>query len=375
MKTMKTMNQNILSTLIASAVFITPAALVSAAGAEAGFQKIFNGKDLTGWQGHPKLWSVKGGAITGQTTPENPAKGNTFLIWTNGPVGDFELRCSYKLVPNNPVGFANSGVQYRSKVVDPAYWVVGGYQADMEAGKKYSGILYEEKFRGIMAERGEKIVYTKDCNKEVVGSLGKSEEIQAAIKPENWNDYVIIAHGNHLQHFINGHQTVDVTDDCESKRAMSGVLALQLHAGQPMTVQFKDLRIKKLSAGDRSAADDLKKLQGAWQVAALEANGSAVPSEDLPSILVTIKDHSFSAAIEDRTDRGSFTVDPSKSPGQMDIRPETGPDAGESLPGIYEMTPDGFRICYARPGGKRPASFSTDEEAGRLFIAYKRQKS
>ncbi len=363
MKTMKTMNQNILSTLIASAVFITPAALASAAGAEAGFQKIFNGKDLTGWQGHPKLWSVKGGAITGQTTPENPAKGNTFLIWTNGPVGDFELRCSYKLVPNNPIGFANSGVQYRSKIVDPAYWVVGGYQADMEAGKKYSGILYEEKFRGIMA-----------CNKQVVGSLGKSEAIQAAIKPENWNDYVIIAQGNHLQHFINGHQTVDVTDDCESKRAMSGVLALQLHAGQPMTVQFKDLRIKKLSTGDRSGADDLKKLQGVWQVAALEANGSAVPSEDLPSILVTIKDHSFSAAIEDRTDRGSFAVDPSKSPGQMDIRPETGPDAGESLPGIYEMTPDGFRICYARPGGQRPASFSTGEEAGRLLIAYKRQK-
>jgi len=302
---------------MAGAVLITPAALVSAAGAEAGFQKIFNGKDLTGWQGHPKLWSVKGGAITGQTTPENPAKGNTFLIWTNGPVGDFELRCSYKLVPNNPIGFANSGVQYRSKVVDPAYWVVGGYQADMEAGKKYSGILYEEKFRGILAERGEKVVCTKDCNKEVVGSLGKSEEIQAAIKPENWNDYVIIAQGNHLQHFINGHQTVDVTDDCESKRAMSGVLALQLHAGQPMTVQFKDLRIKN---------------------------------------------------------RGSFTVDPSKSPGQMDIRPETGPDAGESLPGIYEMTPEGFRICYARPGGQRPASFSTGEEAGRLLIAYKRQK-
>jgi hypothetical protein len=91
---------------------------------------------------------------------------------------------------------------------------------------------------------------------------------------------------------------------------MSGVLALQLHAGQPMTVQFKDLRIKKLSAGDRSAAEDLRKLQGVWKVAGLEANGSAVPSEDLPSILVTIKDDSFSAAIEDRTEsRGGFAVD------------------------------------------------------------------
>ena len=119
--------------------------------AEKGFLRIFNGKDLTGWDGNPKLWSVKDGAITGQTTAENPAKGNTFLIWTNGTVADFELRCSFKLVPGDSQGFANSGIQYRSKVLDPANWVVGGYQADMEAGPTYTGILYEERIRGIMA--------------------------------------------------------------------------------------------------------------------------------------------------------------------------------------------------------------------------------
>src|ERR1700693_3603848 len=84
-----------------------------------GFRKIFNGKDLTGWDGDPRLWSVKEGAITGQTTAENPATVNTFLIWTNGTVGDFELRCSFKIVPNNDKGFANSGIQYRSQVLDP----------------------------------------------------------------------------------------------------------------------------------------------------------------------------------------------------------------------------------------------------------------
>src|SRR5712671_7955785 len=91
---------------------------------ENGFTSIFNGKDLTGWTGDPRLWSVKDGAITGQTTPENPAKGNTFLIWTNGTVGDFELRCSFKIDANNDQGFANSGIQYRSKVLDPGNWVV-----------------------------------------------------------------------------------------------------------------------------------------------------------------------------------------------------------------------------------------------------------
>jgi uncharacterized protein (TIGR03067 family) len=360
--------------LIVGALTVTQA--VSAAAAEPGFESIFNGKDLAGWEGHPKLWFVKDGTITGQTTPENPAKQNTFLIWTNGTVGDFELRCSYKIVPNNDKGFANSGIQYRSKVVDASYWVISGYQADMEAGSTYSGILYAEKTpRQIMAARGEKVVWNKDCKKEVVGSLGKSEDIQKAIKKEDWNDYVVIAKGNHLQHFINGHQTVDVTDDCEAQRTMTGVLALQIHQGQPMTVQFKDMRMKKLSAGDRSDAGDLKMLQGAWNVAGVEINGTAVSGEDLPKIVVTIKDSSYSAAFEDRTERGAFTIDPAKGPHQMDIRPESGADAGETLPGIYELTADGFRICYGRPGRSRPSAFSTGDEAGRMMIVYKRQKS
>ena len=215
-------------------------------GSERGFHSIFNGKDLTGWNGNPKLWSVRDGAITGQTTVENPAKGNTFLIWTNGTVGDFELRCSFKLVPGDSHGFANSGVQYRSKVIDPSYWVVGGYQADMEAGPNYTGILYEERFRGIMALRGEKVVWTADDKKQVVGSVGSAADIEASLKKGDWNDYVIIAKGNHLQQFVNGKQTVDVTDNCEAKRAMSGILALQLHAGAPMMVQFKDIRLKTL---------------------------------------------------------------------------------------------------------------------------------
>ena len=213
---------------------------------EKGFTGIFNGKDLSGWDGNPKLWSVQDGAITGQTTAENPAKGNTFLIWTNGTVADFELRCFFKLTPGDSKGFANSGIQYRSKVFDPANWVVGGYQADMEAGPTYTGILYEERIRGIMAARGEKVVWDKDGKKQVVGSLGDAAEIGAAIKKGDWNDYVIIAKGNHVQQFINGHQTIDVTDECEAKRAMSGVLALQLHAGPPMMAQFKNIRIKKL---------------------------------------------------------------------------------------------------------------------------------
>ncbi len=219
---------------------------------EAGFETLFNGKDLTGWEGRTNHWSVQDGAITGVTTKENPAKGNNFIIWrphgTNENIGDFELRLSYKIVPNSDKGFGNSGIQYRSK--DFSNFVVGGYQADFEAGKTYSGILYEERMDGILAQRGQKTVVKTVAGKakvEVVGAVGDSKEIQSKIKDKDWNDYVVIAKGNHLQHFINGVPTVDVTDEREGgKAAASGILALQLHAGDPMAVQFKHIRIKTL---------------------------------------------------------------------------------------------------------------------------------
>lgn len=217
-----------------------------AADAEPGFTSLFNGADLKGWDGSPDLWSVKDGAITGQTTKEQPAKRNTFLVWKGGSVDDFELRLSFKMTPGDAAGFANSGVQYRSKVTDPSYWVVNGYQADMEAGPSYTGILYEEGGRGIMAERGQWVNVEADGTKRVVGTLGSSKEIATALKPGDWNDYIIIARGNHLTHIINGRVMAEMTDDQAAKRAKSGVLALQLHAGPPMTVQFKNIRLKTL---------------------------------------------------------------------------------------------------------------------------------
>jgi len=233
--------------LLMSAAVFTSTPTLFAAGPEPGFKSLFNGKDLTGWAGRPNHWSVEDGAITGMTSKDNPAKGNNFLIAKDGEnnliVEDFEIRFSYSF--STPWG--NSGVQYRSK--DRGNYVVNGYQGDFEVGTTYSGILYEEGGRGILAERGQKTVIKEVDGKhkvEVTGSLGNSKEIQAGIHTNGWNDYVIIANGNHLQHFINGRQTVDVIDEQESKAAKSGILALQLHAGPPMKVQFKNIRIRSL---------------------------------------------------------------------------------------------------------------------------------
>ncbi|MHB1036691.1 MAG: family 16 glycoside hydrolase [Pirellulales bacterium] len=229
------------------ALSVSPA---SAADEESGFKPIFNGKDLTGWDGNPKIWSVRDGAITGQTTAENPTKGNTFLIWRGGKPSNFELRMSFRMVGGN------SGIQYRSK--DLGNWVAGGYQADMDAGMGYTGALYEERARGMLAERGQVVRIGANGEKQVVKSLGKAAELATGIKKEDWNDYVIIARGNHLTQKINGRVMCEVIDEEAAKRAESGIIALQVHAGPPMLIQFKNVRLKTFAAEGPKAAQETK---------------------------------------------------------------------------------------------------------------------
>ena len=232
---------------------LLPALLVLTATLHAGEKQLFNGKDLSGWEGNTKLWSVDDGAITGKTSDSGETKigHNTFLIWKGGTVGDFELTFKYRIEKGN------SGVQYRSKELPAGDFgpIVSGYQADFEAGKTYSGILYEERGRGILAQRGQKTSIdaveknpadpkSQDFKVNVTGTVGDSNEIQAAIKNEQWNDYKIVAKGNHVQHFINGKQTIDVTDNDAAHAPKEGILALQIHAGPAMVVQFKDLVLK-----------------------------------------------------------------------------------------------------------------------------------
>lgn len=229
------------------------ALLALTATLHAGETQLFNGKDLTGWEGNTKLWSVEDGAITGKTGDSGETKigHNTFLVWKGGTVADFELTFKYRIEKGN------SGVQYRSKELPDGDFgpIVAGYQADFEAGKTYSGILYEERGRGILAQRGQKTSIdateknpadpkSQDFKVSVTGEVGKSDDIQASIKDEQWNEYKIVAKGNHVQHFINGKQTIDVTDNDAAHAPKEGILALQIHAGPAMVVQFKDLVLK-----------------------------------------------------------------------------------------------------------------------------------
>jgi Domain of Unknown Function (DUF1080) len=211
-----------------------------APAAEEGFASLFNGRDLSGWKGDAIHWSVEDGAITGKTTAETLLKGhNTFLVWQGGTPGDFELRLKFK------IRGGNSGIQYRSKLIDPEKVIVGGYQADIDATNRYTGINYEEKGRGILVERGQKVEIDAD-GKPRTEVLGDKAELLKKIHPDEWNEYVITAKGNHLTHAINGTTMSEVIDNQSSKAATTGILALQLHAGPAMTIQFKDIRLKEL---------------------------------------------------------------------------------------------------------------------------------
>ncbi len=228
---------------VLAAVLATGLAPAAAADKEEGFVPMFDGKSLDGWDGNPEFWRVEDGTITGQTTPDKPTKGNTFCIYRKGEFGNFELRFDYRMFGGN------SGVQYRSFEVpgEQNKWVMGGYQADFDAGNTFTGIIYGERFRGILAGRGQKAEIGDDHKSKAVETFAKDEDLKKIIKSEDWNQYRVVAEGFHFTQYINGHKVSELVDNDKEARRATGLIGLQLHAGPPMKVQFRNIRIKKLA--------------------------------------------------------------------------------------------------------------------------------
>lgn len=239
----------LLAMLLSAPVTLSAEEVFQKAPEESGDMKsLFNGTDLTGWDGDPRLWSVKDGVIHGETTEQNPATGNTFVIWKDGVTKDFELRLSFRSNATN-----NSGIQYRSKHITNETarnkWVVRGYQHEIRNENmlpNVSGFIYDEGGkRGRVCLAGEKAVW-EDGKKNVTGELISADEFKKLFRLDDWNDVVIIAKGNHIQHYLNDRLILDFTDSDPELALSEGVLALQLHAGKPMWVEFRNIRIKAL---------------------------------------------------------------------------------------------------------------------------------
>jgi len=252
-----------LATVVAWALFSAGGVAVAATPTQAppepaGMEPLFNGRDLAGWDGDPRLWSVKEGVIRGETTPEQPAAGNTFLISRADPVRNFELRLSFRCTASN-----NSGIQYRSRRIDPPKarndWVVGGYQHELRnenALPNVPGFIYDEAGqaggRGRICLVGEQAIWTAEGSKEVAATLVTAEEFEPLMKLDDWNDIVIRAEGDHIRHWLNGRLILDLVDR-HPAALREGILALQLHGGKPMWAEFRDIRLKRLSASAGSS--------------------------------------------------------------------------------------------------------------------------
>lgn len=200
-----------------------------------GFVRIFNGKDLTGWDAKPGWWRVEDGAITAETTKEKPCKKCNYLIWAGGEPGDFELRLKFKLVGGN------SGIQFRSERRPD--WDTYGYQADMDAPNQWTGCIYAHG-RGKVGGIGEKTVID-EAGKKTITSIGEKADLLKGFKTGGWNEYRIIAVGPEIKLMINGALVCHVIDKHKAKAAAKGVIGLQVHPGPPMKVQFKDILLKQ----------------------------------------------------------------------------------------------------------------------------------
>jgi hypothetical protein len=207
-----------------------------AAAPPEGFQAIFNGKDLSGWEGSPDYWSVKDGCLTGVT--DGSLKYNRFIIWRDGALKNFELRVQVKVTAGG-----NSGLNYRSKHrPDLGEGVVTGYQCDVVPGRAdYNGMLYEERGRRILAHTGEKVIIDAQGQPWVVDKLPIKE-----FKAGEWHDFRVLVRGNHHEHWIDGHQTIDAIDLDEKDRALEGIFGVQVHVGPAMQIQYRDFLIKHL---------------------------------------------------------------------------------------------------------------------------------
>lgn len=246
MKTLSNLCAILTLCVLANTTFAADKVELPAADAE-GWISLFNGKDLSGWEYMEGYWSVVDGAIQCTETKENSKQTNIILLASKAQpekFANFEIRYSYRWV--TPGG--NSGLQIRGKIDNPKMYHIGGYQADIDAGNGYTGIIYDEGGvaggRGIMSKRGFKTTWDA-ANKRTDTPLEKSDaEIKAVIKPVGeWNSAVVIADGNTIKYSINGQLTTEMIDD-SPKSCKDGVIGFQMHGGHTMTLQFKDVKIK-----------------------------------------------------------------------------------------------------------------------------------
>lgn len=220
-----------------------------------GFESIFDGKSLSGWEGDPVYWRVENNNLVGEVTPSTILDRNSFIIWKGGITKDFELKTEYRISEDG-----NSGINYRSQRISGLSHALAGYQCDIDGKNRFTGMNYEERKRTTLANPG-KVVVIEDqpiedsqlskfiknnqwLPSKDVGNTGEINFLKSQIKTNDWNSVHIIVKGNRMQHFINGNLISDVTDNDIVNRSSDGLLGVQVHVGPPMKIEYRNMMIK-----------------------------------------------------------------------------------------------------------------------------------
>ncbi|WP_400077512.1 DUF1080 domain-containing protein [Winogradskyella sp. R77965] len=221
------------------------------------FQSIFNGKDLEGWSGDPKYWRVENGILIGEVTPETILKRNSFVIYEKEQPENFELQLEYRITNSG-----NSGINYRSEIIDNVPFALKGYQCDIDGKNKYTGQNYEEKKRTTLAYIGEVVTIPqmpdsipktnlrknvkKNCwQTRTITETKLKSQLKSIIKSNDWNTVHLKIQGNKMQHYVNGALFSEVNDLDEVNRSTEGYIGVQVHVGPPMKVEYRNIKLKQ----------------------------------------------------------------------------------------------------------------------------------
>lgn len=319
--------------------------LVTAVHAEEGFTSLFNGKDLTGWDGNPKFWSVEDGAITGRTKAPEDLDYNQFLIWRGGQVENFELKAKIKVKGNN------SGIQYRSKeMTEVGKWSIGGYQCDVHPTAENNAMLYHERGRGIVAKNGQTVAVDPDGRKWLT-----ADRDPVAVDTAEWNEYSIIAKGNHVTHLLNGKVTAVVHDYDEKGRCLSGLLAIQIHKGPAMEVQVKDIQLKVLPEGGVNPWSNADVPNDAQEIG--KPGAKAAPGKGKAKAVTKAAPKAKAPA-------------KAKPKRQTEVGPRVGENTATPVDRI--KVPEGFQVelLYSVPGGDQGSWVAlANDDQGRVYAS------
>lgn len=216
----------------------------------AEFRQILTGSTFDNWDGDPRFWRVEDDIIVGETSEQNPAEENTFLIWEDGEPADFEIKFEYRFVRVNGELAGNSGLQFRSErfvseETPDLEHRVRGYQADFAVSDWIPGIHYEEGGRGILARRGGRVMINAEGEREEEHFAGE-DSLGKYITHDEWNEYHVYANGDTLRAAINGQLMHEIIDRSPEAR-QEGILAFQIHTGPPMRVELRNVQLRILN--------------------------------------------------------------------------------------------------------------------------------